>query len=226
MRELRQTTTIFIISCLVLATLIGVYVFLFLDLKARNDAILVMHQDLLEKEHQQRERLELERTIVTTEADRQTLESYFISGEKAVSFLETLESYGKSANVAFEIMTVDINTKEAETVPTAEEGGGQPASAQPQDEQPSLIISAHALGRFRDVYQLLLLLENAPYEFEFDRVRLRHSSYEINTSATGLATDNIPKMPGIDRITPSDIPYLWDFDFTIKLLTFTPSQSE
>jgi Tfp pilus assembly protein PilN len=75
MRELRHSIVLFIIGLATFCVLVGAYVFLFLDLRTRNQAVLTMHQGLLDKEAQQKERLELERTIVTTNADRQTLES-------------------------------------------------------------------------------------------------------------------------------------------------------
>jgi hypothetical protein len=224
MKELHRSILLFVISLAVLLALIAGYIFLFLDLKDRNQAIITMHQDLLEKEHQQKERLELERTIVTTDADRQTLESYFIPGDKAVSFLETLESYGKLAGTAFEIVTVDINTPAEGTPAVPTEGDTASETAAPvataTKEQPSLSITLHALGRFQDIYRLLLLLENAPYEFEFDGTTMR--KFQIMDTQTA---ETLPKISGIERIDPSSIPFLWDAQFKIKLLTFTPTQT-
>jgi hypothetical protein len=230
MRELRHSIVLFIIGLATFCVLVGAYVFLFLDLRTRNQAVLTMHQGLLDKEAQQKERLELERTIVTTNADRQTLESYFVSGDKAVAFLETLESYGKTANTAFEIKTVDIAVStEATTSPTETTGEGGEATTQPEvkKEAQALVFSIRALGRFQDVYHLLLLLENAPYEFEFVKTRVHRLVVPQTTTATPEKPyEGLPKVPGLERIPVSAIPFLWDMDATIRLITFTPTQSE
>ncbi len=233
MRELRKSTTLFIASLIGFLALSGIYTFIFLDLRDRNAAILMMHQDLLEKEHQAKERLELERTIITTDADRQTLQSYFVSGDKAVAFLETLESYGKTAGTAFEIQTVDIINPTTQTTATSQPQGDATDTNQPtttvkpsNDEHPSLVFTVHALGRFEDIYQLLLLLENAPYEFEFEKVTLHHLDLSKNISPTAKIEEVLPKMANIERINPASILYLWDATFTIKLLTFTPTSQE
>lgn len=224
MRELRISTILFIVSILFVFVLAGVYAFLFLDLKKRNEAIVLMNHDVVRKEQQQRERLELERTIVTTDADRQTLESYFVTGDKAVAFLETLESYGKLAGTAFEIRTVDITNTGDTAKATAQsdeetDNKGATAAAEVKKEKSALVFTAHALGRFQDVYHLLLLLENAPYEFDFKNVRMRR----LPDTTT---TDSLPKVPGIERIAPVSVPFLWDIEFTVALVTFTPSAAK
>lgn len=226
MRELRHSIILFVVGLTTFLVLVGVYVFLFLDLKTRNEAVLKMHQELLDKEAQQKERLELERTIVTTDADRQTLESYFVSGDKAVAFLETLESYGKLAGTAFEIRTVDITVPEVAETTTAEGEESEPAQAETKKEESALVFSIHSLGRFQDVYHLMLLLENAPYEFEFTTTRFRRIT-GINPSPDPTKPyDGLPKVPGIERIPVSAIPFLWDMEATVRLVTFSPTQAE
>lgn len=200
MSDSRNSTILLIASFAFFAGLVGAYAFLFIQFKELHTVTMSMEQELIDKEKRAHEQLELERAITSTEADRKALESYFVSGDRAVSFLETLEGYGKLASVGFEFRTVNIERTDAGVS--------------------TLVFSAHAIGTFSGVHKLLRLFENAPYEFNFESTNFR----QLTIDTTKTKEVKLPEIPGIESVLWDSAHPLWDAEYTIRLTTFNPTE--
>lgn len=123
---------------------VSVFLYLFIVIQKKNiniaeTTVLVDNLNQSLKEHST-----IKKTLETTKGERDILSSYFINSDTVVSFLERIEGYKAITNTEIVITDVDID-----------------------EDLKILNLSLSASGDFQDLYQLLLLLENAPVEFEF-----------------------------------------------------------
>lgn len=151
-----------------LTVFIGVYSYLYLQIKYKNTKASILIQEIKEETTKQEELARLKRTISATNADREKLSSHFVLGSKAVGFLETIEGYGKTARTTLSITTADIDT-----------------------EHNTFKITLIAKGTFTEVYHYLQLLENTPYQFQFNKITFDHGSATTGTEAGAPSVWNL-----------------------------------
>lgn len=120
----------------------------------------------------------LDRTMKAIEKERTLLDTHFAYSSDIVPFLDTIEKLAREAKTKAEVSYVDISKKNL-----------------------GLMIGIKATGSFNALYKFLLLLENSPYELEFNSINLQSNNVSSNL------TDNTPA---------------WEATFSMKLLTFIP----
>lgn len=180
MKHVQKSILTLVVSIIFLGASITAYVIIFRDLKHKNEYISKTTGELAGETAKKQKQLELERTIQESDADRTILNSYFVPADKAVAFLETMEGYGKTGGAILKFTTVDYNkTKD------------------------NLHMVLNITGEFVHVYHTILLLENAPYEFSFERITLSLQQ-SVNSSQSK------------DSTVPT-----WRADVTMNLESFT-----
>ena len=155
-RKARGVLKILILVSLLSATL---YMFLFISTKRKIREAAVLDR-LVEKEEiskYESGRLIQETTTLADKSD--ILDSFFIDPNTVVIFLESLEELGRKTGVSVSIISV----KEGEAEKKSDLLSGTIAP---------LSVKLTADGSFKNVYNFLTLLENAPYEIVFDRIQL------------------------------------------------------
>lgn len=120
----------------------------------------------------------LDRTMKAIEKERELLDTHFAKSSDIVPFLDTVEKIALKAKIKAEVSSVDILKNNA-----------------------GLTVGLKATGSFDAIYRFLLLLENSPYELEFNSINLQTNAGEAD--AGGF----IPE---------------WSAIFNIKLLSFLP----
>jgi len=94
----------------------------------------------------------LNKSIKDIEEQKISLETHFADSADVVLFLNTIEGLGTAVGAKAEVTLVDVSKDEA-----------------------NLIVEMKASGTFESVYKLLMLLENSPYELEFNSVDIQKS---------------------------------------------------
>jgi hypothetical protein len=110
-------------------------------------------------EEKNQELVTLKKTISTSEEDRQTLSSYFVTDDTIVIFLENLEALGATSNTEVKISSVTQNT---------------------EDKKLSVAISS--VGGFGNVFRFLELIEQVPYATEVKTLSLATRDDPVSTT--------------------------------------------
>jgi Tfp pilus assembly protein PilN len=142
--------------------LIAVYAYLYHMIGTIGQNISLLQSQTQVLETQQSEVDQLKKNLAATQVSQQTLQSYFIDASDIVPFLETLEGYGKNANVVVKYQTVQI--------------AGSPAE---------LEVALTADGSFVDVYRFIASLEAAPYEFSITSATVESQGPNPDPNAKG-----------------------------------------
>ena len=162
---------------------LGSSLYFFYIIKTKNIHIEEISTEVDKETQKQDERAQLKRTIDATNADSEKLSTHFVDSKDAVSFLETLEGYGKKVGVTFKLGSADIETKAK-----------------------IMKVSFKATGDFEKVYQLLLLLENTPYQLSYDSIAITRAPDQPTDLDTGLPVSSNP---------------LWDLEIKLNLISFS-----
>lgn len=182
---MKKKSSIFInlfVSLVFFIVALGSAFYFFYIIKTKNIHIEEISSEVDKETQKQDERAQLKRTIDATNADSKKLSAHFVDAKDAVSFLETLEDYGKKVGVSFKLGGADID-KDAKIIK----------------------VTFIATGVFEKVYQLLLLVENAPYQFSYDSIAITRSSTQPTDPVTNLPLSTNP---------------LWDLEITLNLISF------
>ena len=164
-------------SAILVAAVFGAsFMMFFFSIQSKNDDISALTASVADETKKADEIALLKKTIASTEADSAALGSHFISQDHVIDFLGVLDAYGKNSGTVFALDSVGIDP----------------------DTQ-ALDVSMHATGAFSDMYQLLKMLENSPYDLSIDKASLAHSS-----DPTKLRE--------------------WDAQFTIELISYVPAK--
>lgn len=145
---------------------IGVYSYFFSQVRSKNESASLMNQDVEIALSRQDQIQELKKTLARTEIERQSIDSHFVENDNPTIFLESLEYLGKQSGTMFTLSSV-LEVKE-------------------KDKPSRLEAGFKASGSFAQIYKLILLIENMPYEVEFKNVSLNagisqtESLWEIN----------------------------------------------
>lgn len=99
-------------------------------------------------ESQKEAGIESTRNILrNTAAEREKIDSYFVSSDNIVDFLEKIELLGKKSGVALSFDSVDI----------------------PSDEKNVLRVRAGTKGSWENTFYFLSLIENLPFKIELEK---------------------------------------------------------
>ena len=161
-----KTVKFSVVSGLLSAVLIAVYYILTNQIKEKNreaatilneiDSVLLVDQQLRDAQN----------FIRDTEDDRAKLNSYFVSNEGIVDFLEVIEGLEQYAEVEVSIKTIGENdTGEFESV-----------------EQLELNLTAE--GSWGAVYHFFALLESLPHSIDMSRVQFNSIGENVNGEDT------------------------------------------
>jgi len=145
---------IFIFSVIFSVFVISVYAFVFFMIRSGNMKISELRSDIttvLGREHQLRSSRDI---VLDTELSRAELDSYLISKDGVVDFLESIESFADTARVPVEVRSVEI----------------EPIPSSAAVHNLSVIIAVE--GRWEDVFYFLDLLESQPLSISTSRMNL------------------------------------------------------
>lgn len=154
MKKISKQKFILIFSIIAFILSCAIFYFALRSISSKNNQASDAHARYLEKVALQEKISSLKDQVNETETDRDTIDTYFLGGEKTVSFLTYLESLLASAGVTGEISSVSKND-------TTDQGGG-----------PLLYVSLEAEGDFASMYSYINFVENIPYEYSIERASL------------------------------------------------------
>lgn len=160
MNQTRNSIILCATAVIFFALVVILYVYGFLWIKHENEYTSGLASQLTTETQQQDDERRLAQAIKETDADRTKLNSYFVTGDGSVQFLGTIEGYGAASGTQAKFDSVDYDSVKKE-----------------------LTMSLHITGTFQDVYQNILMLENAPYEFDFQRIILARDDSQSGTTA-------------------------------------------
>ncbi len=87
------------------------------------------------------------------EKDKAELETHFAQSSNIVPFLDTIERISNSVGVVTDVSSIEVT-----------------------EDNSALSVQIKSKGSFEQIYKLLLLLENSPYELEFSSVGMYNNS--------------------------------------------------
>jgi hypothetical protein len=120
----------------------------------------------------------LDQSINDIQDQTTALTTHFAQSSDVVPFLNTIESLATEAGATAIISSVDVST-----------------------DNTSLMVALKATGTFPNIYKFITLLENSPYELQFEGMDLQNTT-SVNTSGKTTTTSN------------------WNATFNIKLISF------
>ena len=130
---------------------VGGYIYLYTRIERKSDSIQAIVVEIENEKKSQENILGLKRSIVLTEQKNEILNSNFVTEDKVVDFIESVESVAQETNVEVEIFSIQ----------QGEQIGKQ-----------GLYVSLDAKGDFENVTQFMLLMENMPYYLVINSVIL------------------------------------------------------
>jgi hypothetical protein len=108
--------------------------------------------------------------MLDTEKKRASLDSYFIHDKDLITFLDEMNTLGKSAGVELSVQSVDIDVSSEKALFTE-----------------ALKLSLQTKAAWPDTYHFLSLLETLPFKVSFEQVSINHESDESVTPAGAKA---------------------------------------
>jgi len=159
-----------------------IFTYLFIIIQKKNINISAISIEVYKLNQSLKEQSNIKKTLEITEGERDQLSSYFVSGDSVVSFIERIEGYALKTNTTIVISSVDID-----------------------EDLKVLNLTLSTSGSFQDLYQLLVLLENAPVEFQF---------VSTSFSKVGPSGASAPESLQVDDSS------VWSAEFDINLISF------
>jgi hypothetical protein len=178
-KQFRTTSIAFWASLTILVAAAFLYVFLYQATRSVGSSNALLQAETTVLEGEQSEVGSLKRDLAANQARQPVLVSYFIDAADIVPFLETVEGYGRTTNVAVKFDTVDIKRAPDQ-----------------------LAVTLTGEGSFTNLYRFIALVEAAPYELTFTNASVEKSGTSGEwqarlslavTSITGVA--NVPAAP-------------------------------
>ncbi len=161
----RKTKTKQIFETIAVMTIIALvfYVILFIQIKEKNKIVSALTNEtesIIKKETKLRSVKKLVRDI---ERERNIIDSYFITNDNIVDFIEIIENFGKRNGLSIEITSVkvdDINSVLEKKVKTGE----------------LLYVNFKTKGHFGELFQFLSILENLPFKIDLLNIDFKKPS--------------------------------------------------
>ncbi|OGI88065.1 hypothetical protein A2995_01805 [Candidatus Nomurabacteria bacterium RIFCSPLOWO2_01_FULL_33_24] len=183
MNQTYKNNTLLIIIILINILAISAYVYLFQSVKQANQRNSLISSEIKNYSENKDRIISLRNIIKSTEEERDNLNSHFIDKNKINHLLDLIEKIGEDSKTNLEINSVNLSPKSS-------------------DKNKNILkIDFKASGSFQNISKLLLLLENAPLEFDFEKVYFNKTENERKEES-------------------EDIFDLWNSSFTINLISF------
>jgi len=164
LKKIRKITAVFIIALAFNFAVLGLYVFVFLQIRQKNVNIAEL-SDAISRQIEQQDILRATKEkVAQTSAEREKLDQYFIDKDGVVPFLNSLQSLGVSNGLSVKLSAVTIEPS--------------PVS---KDIFEVVKISVEALGSWTDAYRFLSLVELMPLNVSIIRADLNKNT-EIKPS--------------------------------------------
>lgn len=123
---------------------------LFLLNKKKNDSITQIIDEIQEEYVKIEEAGAIKDLLKDTKEDRERINTYFVSKDGVVDFIERIENLGDYADISLVLNSVDISS----------------------GESPTLSMSVSAVGDWEDVLYFLALVESMPVNMSINSARL------------------------------------------------------
>lgn len=104
----------------------------------------------------------IERTVEELADEQAILESYLVTEDTVVDFIQSIESVAQDGGVDLDVNLVNFEGVKAPGEQTADEEADQ-----------ILQIQMVSLGNWVDTFQFIALVENMPYSIQFERASLQ-----------------------------------------------------
>ena len=175
-------------SLLALCILTTVFIFLYGQIKSNT---VKSEQTMTEVEAHISKREEirsLDSSLRAIQDDKTKLEQHFVASSDVVPFLDSVEAAAPKVDAHAQVISVDV----------AQDNSG-------------LLVSLDVTGSFSGVYRFITILENFPYELEFESINMKQEA------GAPVAAD-----PSGKTKTPVVSSPKWEATVGLKLLSFTP----
>ena len=165
----KKTKRLLGIALLLSAVAIGWYVFLFTEVKAKNESVSTLINDIEANETEEETHSSIKTIAAQTVEQRKALQNYTIAREGAVSFIELLERTGRNIGVDVTIATV----RETEIAGSA--------------TFEHLTLALTAAGTWPRIIQFIGLLEFLPYEADITQAVVSKSGKQAGLWSLSLS---------------------------------------
>lgn len=154
--KISKTHITALLAALGALAILGVYVFLFVEIKKTNEEVSTL-QNQLDIEVRQDQRLRsMKQLLADLEEELTMIDTYFIAPDGVVDFLEELESFGRIANTSVEVTSVGIEDEEG-------------TASLPYNR---LRVEFVSEGSWTSLVRLVSLLETLPFGVTINRSQL------------------------------------------------------
>lgn len=130
--------------------IVGVYFLLFGQIQKERDKVLSLRRELAVIEKKQKNIQSLERLLDETEEQKRDVENIFVDDKTVVRFIEELERLAEITGAVLEIKDASLPRTDEDLGPT---------------------FSMEIEGSFKNIFRYLELLENVPFQVEFNEIR-------------------------------------------------------
>lgn len=152
----RSATTLLVILAIVNIVLAGLYFMLFATIKANNQKISSLQNDIAVQEKREMILKSTKKLVFETVSDRRKLDSFFVTKDRVVEFLEQVADLGKESGVKLTITNLGLED---------EQGA-------PSDLYQLLKLNIEARGGWQNLYHFLTMLESVPFAVRFGGVNI------------------------------------------------------
>lgn len=159
---LSRTKKILIFTTIIAIAILAVYIALFFQLKNKNEGISILKNEVENITKKDAEQRVIKDTIKETEKERAELNSYFVSSDGVVDFIETIEALATDTAISVEITSVSIKK-----------------APEHSDIIELLRISIKTDGRWINMFHFLSLVETLPFDIFVERVNFSKEKDKI-----------------------------------------------
>ncbi len=159
----------FIITATIALILLGLYIFFSLRIQSVFGVAEMASHERLALETKAKQLTTIKSLILSTTEKREELDKHFVTSDDIVPFIQYIESLDTLSGGVLEIDAVDIATL---------------------SEKPVLSVSLNMSGTYSQVYRLLRMLEEMPYEISLSSLTLNVTEFN---SVVGTLIPEIPE---------------------------------
>ncbi len=151
-----------IVSTIFLLGAFSLFGYLFYNVRAESQSVSELSAQIEQLSNEESTSSTLKHSVAVTEGDSSKLNSYFVSSDNVVSFINSMEALG--VNVGSDVSTTSID---------------------PGKDSSTLTFNIVAKGSFSSVSRFVTLLENVPYQVRIQKLDLEKNMADIKTLQKG-----------------------------------------
>jgi hypothetical protein len=166
----------FLILLAVLAVLLlAVFVYVYFDIKNRNENVYILNSDLATEIQKQEYMSSMEKLVNDSEGDVGLMNNSVIKSDGSVVFIENIENLAKDNNLSIKIdsLQYEDNTQASSSGMT------------------TLKVSASASGGWRDSYNFLTQIESLPFKVKVNNYSLESSNDRMEIAPNKYSNDKV-----------------------------------